>query len=531
MSAPAPLRFAFPAVLLALLASVAGGQGFGLQEVISTTTNGASCVFAADLDGDGDADALSASSADDMVAWYENLGDGDFGARQVITTVADHVNSVFAVDLDGDGDLDVLAAGSQLAGDQEWVGWHENLGGNAFGPAQSLSYDGLGIAPNIRVSACDLDGDGDADVLTVADGWGGVRWCENEGNGSFPNWELLWGQPFSPMGVIAADAVDYDGDGDTDLLACNELFLNHRRIILVENIGSGSFQTTFEFVVSTTNFALAPIRMEAVAADLNGDGLVDLAYSSRDTTHIGWHQNLGGNQFADQVNLGSVSQPWSLEVVDLDQDGDSDVLSAGHASGRVFWLENDGSGVFGPRQMITTEALGVASVMAGDMDGDGDLEVVSASRFPEKIAWHENLMGAGDVSSYCSASANSSGGSAWIARQGTNSLAAADLELTVQGAPPGAHGVFFYAAAQGFSPFGDGTLCVTPPTFRLCHIPALSSSGTANLPLDFNTPPLGSGPGRVLPGSNWNFQFAFRDPMGGAAGFNLSDGLSVTFCP
>ena len=105
MSAPAPLRFAFPAVLLALLASVAGGQGFGLQEVISTTTNGASCVFAADLDGDGDADALSASSADDMVAWYENLGDGDFGARQVITTVADHVNSVFAVDLDGEGAL------------------------------------------------------------------------------------------------------------------------------------------------------------------------------------------------------------------------------------------------------------------------------------------------------------------------------------------------------------------------------------------------------------------------------------------
>ena len=47
--------------------------------------NGARSVYAADLDGDGDADVLSASRFDDKIAWYENTdGKGAFGNQQVI---------------------------------------------------------------------------------------------------------------------------------------------------------------------------------------------------------------------------------------------------------------------------------------------------------------------------------------------------------------------------------------------------------------------------------------------------------------
>jgi hypothetical protein len=90
------------------------------QHVITTDANGASCVYAADLDGDGDLDALSASGS--KIAWYANDGKGQFGPQQVISTAAVGAMCVYAADLDGDGDIDVLSASS---GDDK-IAWYEN---------------------------------------------------------------------------------------------------------------------------------------------------------------------------------------------------------------------------------------------------------------------------------------------------------------------------------------------------------------------------------------------------------------------
>ncbi|MDB4780263.1 VCBS repeat-containing protein, partial [Planctomycetota bacterium] len=59
-----------------VLASVATSQSFGTQQVITTSADDARSVYATDLDGDGDADVLSASVIDDKIAWYENQGGG-----------------------------------------------------------------------------------------------------------------------------------------------------------------------------------------------------------------------------------------------------------------------------------------------------------------------------------------------------------------------------------------------------------------------------------------------------------------------
>jgi hypothetical protein len=91
--------------------------------VITIDSWEARSVYATDLDGDGDADVLSASQADDKIAWYENLGGGNFGSQQVITTSADRAWSVYATDLDGDGDADVLSASFF----DDKIAWYENL--------------------------------------------------------------------------------------------------------------------------------------------------------------------------------------------------------------------------------------------------------------------------------------------------------------------------------------------------------------------------------------------------------------------
>ena len=64
------------------------------QQVITGLAAGANSVHTADLDGDGDADVLSAGQGDNKIAWYENLGGGSFGPQQVITTQADYALSL-----------------------------------------------------------------------------------------------------------------------------------------------------------------------------------------------------------------------------------------------------------------------------------------------------------------------------------------------------------------------------------------------------------------------------------------------------
>ena len=79
------------------------------KHVITTAADGACSVFAADMDGDGDVDVLSASSEDNRVALYRNLGAQTFVTRD-LCTYAEGARSVYAADLDNDGDLDVLSA-------------------------------------------------------------------------------------------------------------------------------------------------------------------------------------------------------------------------------------------------------------------------------------------------------------------------------------------------------------------------------------------------------------------------------------
>ena len=98
--------------------------GFRAEQhmIVQTEARGPTSIHAADLDGDGDLDVLSASAEDDKIAWYANDGTGQFDSQQVITTAAVGAQCVYAADLDGDGDLDVLSASYE----DGKIAWYEN---------------------------------------------------------------------------------------------------------------------------------------------------------------------------------------------------------------------------------------------------------------------------------------------------------------------------------------------------------------------------------------------------------------------
>ena len=87
--------------------------------------------------------------------------------------------------------------------------------------------------------------------------------------------------------------------------------------------------------------------------------------------------------------------------IDLDGDGDVDVLSASYYDDTIAWYENlDGSGGSWSYHEIYTAADGAHSVFGIDLDGDGDIDVLSASANDDTIAWYENLDGSGGSWSY-----------------------------------------------------------------------------------------------------------------------------------
>ena len=191
-------------------ANADGLGSFGPGQTVTTAVNSPRSVWAADLDGDGDLDAISSSDLHGEVLWFGNAdGLGSFGAKQVVAQGAGDVRTVQAADLDGDGDPDVLTA----ADDNDEVAWYANQGSGTFG-AQQLVDTSLAGARAAR--AADLDGDGDLDVLSASSGDDSVSWYRNlNGAGSFGPRVLLSSSINSALSAVPADL---DADGDVDVV-------------------------------------------------------------------------------------------------------------------------------------------------------------------------------------------------------------------------------------------------------------------------------------------------------------------------
>jgi hypothetical protein len=133
--------------------------------------------------------------------------------------------------------------------------------------------------------------------------------------------------------------------------------------------------------------------------------------------------------------------------------------------------------------------------------------------------------------SFCSSSVNSSGFESLIRGGGTRSVAANDLSLFAGPMAPAEPGIFYYGPNEIQVAFGNGFRCIgggVGQIFRLFPFAVASPNGELAYTLDLTSPPPG---GQVVAGSTWKFQAWFRDPAGGGAGFNLSDGLSLSFTP
>ena len=372
-----------------------------------------SCPTFADIDGDGDLDALVGSVFGELT-YFKNTGTATAPAYALQVGTANPFNGINVIytsaptfaDIDGDGDLDaIIGQGNGI------LRYYKNTG-TATAPIyveQTVAanpFNGIDVGSLSTPTLADIDGDGDLDAIVGASD-GTLKYYKNTGSRTAPAYTVQTGtaNPFNGIDVGAYSAptfADIDGDGDLDaIVGAGDGTLRYYKNI------SGTIATAYVEQTGTANpfngidvgFASTP-----TLADLDGDGDLD-AIIGEFYGSLRYYKNTGNatnpvytvqtgtaNPF-NGIDIGSFNGP-APTLADLDSDGDLDAV-IGTSSG-TFYYKNTGNatnpvytvqtGTANPFNNIVVVGNGLT---LADIDGDGDLDAI-VGEFYGSLKYYKN---------------------------------------------------------------------------------------------------------------------------------------------
>jgi hypothetical protein len=298
------------------------------------TTGGVGALALGDINGDGHLDVVatigSGTADDDQLVPLAGDGTGTLSAGTPTTVTGTELAGLALADLDGDGDLDALTA-STTATTADQLGIVEN--GGIAGLVMSSSTGATGTQLATGVAAGDLDGDGTPDALVIS---------RNAGTGSA--WVAtghalgLGYTAGTPVGVgadpVAVTLADVDGDGDLDGLVLDG---SAPQVTLLRNDGAAGLTAT------TINVGGLLGGTGIAAGDLNGDGALDLVVTDGAGGTVGVLDGDGTGAFTDPSWSATGAGTRAPVVADLTSDGLPDIATADSAADRLSLLENTGT--------------------------------------------------------------------------------------------------------------------------------------------------------------------------------------------
>ncbi len=402
-------------------------------------------VVVFDFNGDG-RDDIYFSNTNGANHLYDNLGDGSFkevGAAAGVDDAGGEGNGGCAADYDNDGDIDLYVTnfGPSRLFDNRADGSFEDI------TEESGLDDGKLILRSTGCAWGDYDGDGFADLVVTRhlnefnpellmkkdfySSVGGMSLFHNLDGTGFEETTSLLGDtsgPVSGLDVLFGNIwgagfqpswLDYDDDGDVDLLVINDFGQDIQPNVLWRNDGAdGSGGWTFTDVSIATGIDVPMYGMGLAVGDPNGDGLVDLFVTniknnvlfSREATTPTFHDIAGESRATVGMIENLLRVAWGTMFFDFDNDsdedlyvvsgylgGDPDVIPANPLEQPNVLLRNDGAGTFedvSDGSGADDPGVGRGSAYL-DYDGDGCLDVV-VGNFGQEARLFRNECAAGN---------------------------------------------------------------------------------------------------------------------------------------
>jgi hypothetical protein len=243
-----------------------------------------------------------------------------------------------------------------------------------------------------NVQTADLDGDGLLDIIVCDAKSNSVNWIRQFPEGVYTESVIADGLN-APAHV---QVIDFDKDGDKDIIVAvlGLIFPSNDKIgsvIILENDGKNHF---IKHVVADKIARVSDVR----AGDLDNDGDLDLAVAQfgYDDGETRWIENLGNWQFKSHI-LQNLSGPINVELVDIDKDGDLDIISlVSQEWEEIYCFINDGKGNFKSKLIwgSSNEDFGSSGIYICDLDKDGDDDILytNGDAFdyipPQGRPWH-----------------------------------------------------------------------------------------------------------------------------------------------
>jgi hypothetical protein len=349
--------------------SVLLGNGNGsFQPAVTTNVQNsglaqgnAESLAVGDFNGDGLPDVAlntSGSPANPAVEVLLGKGDGSFQPNHLILPVGQTPFSVAAGDFDGNGALDLVTANSNGT-----LSLLLNNGGGSFRPRTDLAVGGVPRA----VAVGDFNGDGRLDVVTAQQLSNTVSVLLGHGDGTFarPLVFAASGQDFTPSSITVGDM---NGDGRADLvinsIGGEDSVISQLGVLLGH--GDGSFGAPI------LNSPQGGEDGDVVLGDFNNDGRLDAAVGGEAALPDGlalFNGNGDGTfqQFLEQRVSTGGNDPFGVAAADLNGDGRVDLVAANTSSNSVGVLLSTSTPVTAA-PTTTTLSSSTATAVVGQIE-------------------------------------------------------------------------------------------------------------------------------------------------------------------